>query len=799
MMLEDKKYQRLAVEELVKTTSKFLDRDGPGEVCVFQAPTGSGKTVIMAKFIQDFIKDRGDLDVCFVWLSIGKGDLHIQSRDSLKKIFDLFPRVVLAEEAFAGGRFHIIKHEVVVVNWEKIRAQTDGEWTNKLMRDGEKWNLRDVLENTHREGRKMILIIDESHIGKYTIRTEQLLAVFNADVTIEVSATPKIEANEQDYQTGKWFSVFITDEYLPTEIPMSSKHVHIRIDPKMVIDEGMIKKELIINEDIAKIAQSEDDSQAAVLEAAYRKRLELKKAFAKEGSDINPLVLVQIPTAEAGEQKIEAVKKFLANKNIVERKDGHGNGKLAVWLAEQKSELIDWIAEPDNEIEFLIFKQAIDTGWDCPRAHILVKFRETHNIVFEIQTVGRILRMPEQHHYANEILNRGYIYTNLQSIAVKKEEYNPNIIKHLRAERIKGYKSIKLESYYKARADYGDVTSSFHKVFENAADDYFGTSRKRKPIENTKAVESKGVDLSVRKYLQEIIADTNVDVKDFDELEGRLDTDALAKLQVAADELMLFFEQTIKNNLGPFKNVKRSVPSVKAAIYIWFKAVLGSEEWGEDDMFMSQRIFMNNKNLIHFQKVLSSAVDIYVSVKEQEIKGRIEESEQIYPFELRPELFYNEYADEIVKVGRYAYDPCYLNIDRSAPERKFETFLDDNSLKIDWWWKNGENKLDYFGIKYEYQNTIYTFYPDYLVRFKDGRIAILEVKETNDRDGLSYTKAKAEALQKYIKRSGNKNLFGGIVIERSGSWLFNEKSKYDWDKCEKGDWSDWMALRLRLL
>ena len=55
----------------------------------------------------------------------------------------------------------------------------------------------------------------------------------------------------------------------------------------------------------------------------------------------------------------------------------------------EKSETIDWISEPDNEIEFLIFKQAIDTGWDCPRAHILVKFRETHNIVFEIQTVGQ--------------------------------------------------------------------------------------------------------------------------------------------------------------------------------------------------------------------------------------------------------------------------------------------------------------------------------------------------------------------------------------------------------------------------
>jgi type III restriction enzyme len=171
------------------------------------------------------------------------------------------------------------------------------------------------------------------------------------------------------------------------------------VEPKDVIDEGMIKKELIINEDIGKIAESEEDSQTAVLEAAYRKRVELKKSFEKEGSDVNPLVLIQIPTAAAGEQKIDAVRKFLSGKDITERKGKIGNGKLAVWLAEEKSELIDWVSEPDNEIEFLVFKQAIDTGWDCPRAHILVKFRETHSIPFEIQIVGRILRMPEQRHF----------------------------------------------------------------------------------------------------------------------------------------------------------------------------------------------------------------------------------------------------------------------------------------------------------------------------------------------------------------------------------------------------------------
>jgi len=779
MNIDLKPYQEKAVNQLIETTVKLLGYDGPGEVCVFQAPTGSGKTIMVAKYIEGLIKELPKEDFCFVWMSIGKGELHLQSKHTLEKVFAGFPRVILVEDAFSGGRERIVQNEVVVANWEKLRSKESesGDWKNLVMKDGEKLNFRDVLEKT-REQRKIILIIDESHVSADTARANELRGLIGADIVIEMSATPRRPQQELGF----------------TQELARGGAGYVIVESKDVIDDGMIKKEIIINEDIEKIAASEEDSQSAVLEAAFRKRLELKKAFEKEGSDINPLVLVQIPTAEAGDQKIEAVKKFLNGKGINEHKDGHGNGKLAIWLAEQKSELIDWIAEPDNEIEFLIFKQAIDTGWDCPRSHILVKFRETHNIVFEIQTVGRILRMPEQRHYSNEVLNRGYIYTNLKSIEVKKEEYNPNIIKHLRASRVTGYKPIRIDSYYKARADYGDVTSSFHHVFEKVADQYFGTSRKNKPTENAKKVEVKGVNLNIKKYQQELIADTHLDVKSFDELEGKLGADGFAKLQVAADELMVFFEQTIKKNLGPFQNIKRSVPTVKTAIYIWFREILGSESWCDDDLLIAQKIFLHDKNHSYFEHILATAIDRYKVVKEQEVRERIEESEQRYPFELRLEQFYNEYTDEIVRAKKYAYDPCYLNVDRSKPEREFEVFLNDNTSKIDWWWKNGENKQDYFGVKYEYQNSIYTFYPDYLIKLSDGRLGLLEVKDTSDRDGKTYTKAKAEALQKYITNHKNKKFFGGIVIERNKAWYINNKTNYNWEKCERDNWSDWGEL-----
>ncbi|MFZ2969570.1 MAG: DEAD/DEAH box helicase family protein, partial [Minisyncoccia bacterium] len=634
MNINLKNYQEKAVGELIATFKTLLTKEEQKKVCVFQAPTGSGKTLMTAKFIEEIIREVPEMDLCFVWISIGKGELHLQSKHSLERVFGGAPRVSLVEEEFTGGRERIVRNEVVVVNWEKLRSKEreTGDWKNILMKDGEKLNFRDVLSKT-REQRKVIMIIDESHIGATAERTNELRDEINADVILEMSATPKITPDPRDLARGTAGYVFV--------------------EPKDVIDEGMIKKELIINEKIDEITDDEADSQEVVLQTAYKKRLELKKLFEKEKANINPLVLVQIPTAEAGEDKIKAVRKFLADKGITERKEGVGNGKLAIWLSEQKSETLDWVSEPDNEIEFLIFKQAIDTGWDCPRAHILVKFRESHSETFEIQTVGRILRMPEQKHYASEDLNRGYIYTNVQSIIVKKEEYNPNIIKHLKAVRKEVYKPIKLTSYYKSRADYGDITSSFSAVFEKTACEHFGLKGDHTMFaQNVAKVEKEGVILDVKKYQQDIIANAKIEGTTFDEIEGKIDSAARARLTIAGNDLQALFEQIIKERLGSFKNVKRSVPAVNTAIYSWFRKYLGTEEWSEE-IIIVQMVFAHNGNRKLFEEILTKAVEVYKTVREKEILKKVEASEQWYEFDLAKESFFNQYADEIVEIEKY--------------------------------------------------------------------------------------------------------------------------------------------------
>ena len=64
---------------------------------------------MMSQYIEQMIKERENEDICFLWISIGKGGLHKQSFNSLKKIFSGFPICYLLEEEFSGSRKRLIK------------------------------------------------------------------------------------------------------------------------------------------------------------------------------------------------------------------------------------------------------------------------------------------------------------------------------------------------------------------------------------------------------------------------------------------------------------------------------------------------------------------------------------------------------------------------------------------------------------------------------------------------------------------------------------------------------------------
>ncbi len=201
-----------------------------------------------------------------------------------------------------------------------------------------------------------------------------------------------------------------------------------------------------------------------VIDEALKKSLELRNTYESLGSPVRPLVLIQLPSESKSTTELDKTK-LTRTIQVLEKDFGisFANKKLAIWLSDDKTnkELID---ETDSTVEVLIFKQAIAVGWDCPRAQILVMFREIGSVTFEIQTIGRILRMPEQRHYSENSLNIAYVYTDLERASIGIHELARNLIKDKFARRKEEYKDISLMSTYLRRTEYNDLGYSFYGI-----------------------------------------------------------------------------------------------------------------------------------------------------------------------------------------------------------------------------------------------------------------------------------------------------------------------------------------------
>jgi len=107
---------------------------------------------------------------------------------------------------------------------------------------------------------------------------------------------------------------------------------------------------------------------------------------------------------------------------------------------------------------------------------------------------------------------------------------------------------------------------------------------------------------------------------------------------------------------------------------------------------------------------------------------------------------------------------------------------------VEWWFKNGVSKKDFFGIKYEENDLPQTFYPDYIIQLTSGKTFIGDTKA-----GSTATEAtsRAEALQVYIKdqNAKGKNLVGGIIIkDDTKKWRVNQQDSYNYDKNDLTKW-----------
>lgn len=732
-------YQENAIDELL-TKSKRLLGYSNNKKLVFKAPTGSGKTIMMAEFLKQLVDDREIRQpLSVIWTA--PRQLHIQSREKLENYFETSQALKCSYFEDLDDR-KISENEILFFNWESINRAD-----NIYIRDNEQeFNLSKVLERTKEEGREIVLIIDEAHHHATSEISQGLIQMIGPKLTIEVTATPATIADEDE-------------------------RVFVQLED--VKKEGMIKKAIILNDEFENLIkqgkiqtqQLSGGSEELVIDAAMKKRQELVEEFQKEKVNINPLVLIQLPDRKTSlEDRIrERVEGILKNKYSISTEKG--NNKLAIWLSGEHINKEN-IEKQNSEVEVLIFKQAIALGWDCPRAQILVLFREWHSPIFSIQTVGRIMRMPEpdKGHYGNEILNYGYVYTNLDNIEIKEDIAKDYITIYTSKRSFDPQLSL-LSCYPKRHREKTRLSPFFIEIFLEEAKKY-----------NLK----KQIDTKVKKLDLKIISDYKAE-----------DVDALAGAKIVGDkaikvggfDLQKLFDFFVRNNLTPFYPEDRSVGRVKEAIYKFFEQEL--KMWYGDVWEEIVQIVLSDKNSRHFINVLDKAKEKY----KEEAEKRESEMVDVPNWNIPEALSYGgEYKK--VETQKSIMQPFYSD-ERWRTEVAFIEFL-EQSEQVEWWFKNGDREATFFAVPYG-DGEKKPFYVDFIVKLMDGRIGLIDTKAGFTRQ---IAGPKIDGLYKYIQSEikKGKKCFGGIVAntERNyrGRWVYFDKASKDLKDNSFENWID---------
>jgi type III restriction enzyme len=693
--MKELEYQTKYIDELVQSSIKYFLSDD-SKLIVFQAPTGSGKTIMLAESISRIVKEKKNLS--FVWISVNA--LHEQSKKKLEQHFEaegLLDCISINEL----DNNEIKENQILFVNWESLNKEE-----NVFMVDNERdWNLSSIIEKTKEEDRDIVLIIDESHRAAKTSKSKEIISVIAPKLTIEVSATPKDD---------------ITND-LKITVPL-----------KEVIAEGMIKQEIQINAGISKAESNED-----IVLAALKKRKQLHKSFQEMGKNINPLLLIQIPRKRSTDVRSpeEKIIDILEKHNVNTK-----NGKLAIWLAENDKKInLDYLEKDDSDVEVLIFKEAIALGWDCPRASILLLQREWNvdNYEFNIQTLGRIMRMPEHMHYEKyPELNVGFVYSASDNFSIVEDLAKDYVSKVQMLRNNLVYKNINLPSQSIRRKREKTRLSG---VFKDCL------------IKSIPETDFKNINLSEVKFTKKV--GSKGKIKDIDQ-EKKQSVEFTDFINVSKDreEVFTAYNEFVKSQTFPFSPA-RSIDIIKSSIRSAFKKTFNLDN--EDKI---AGIVMNPVNTDTIVDLIDFAKQKYKDLPEKEDIVNTDENWQV------PEVIsVFDNFEEQDQIKKSILEPYYVKKDKnnklewSKPEKLFVEELEKTDNDVQWWYKNGQRESKFFGIAYKKEDGFYYgFYPDYVIKTKKD-IIVIEIKD--DKDFKNENLLKLNAGRQFEKKyKGDENL-----------------------------------------
>ena len=745
-------FQETAVNQLQAHVISAIEEHRKQTPVLLKAPTGAGKTVMAAALIERVVDQAHlhpglDSNMAFIWFA--PNTLHVQSYDSLNLLYEEQRRLNCINLSELSANPVLNPGDLLFANWSSLSSATN-IWRKE---NESNTNLESLIENTRNNDTKIILVIDEAHLSAFTgAQAKAVRELIAADVEILITATPS---------------------HIPDR--------NVVVSRKDVIEQELIKKSVRLNIGLDPSQQNGDNVHVHLLRKAFEKKVELQKLYDEElgAGVVNPLILIQLPsdsTALSDEDK--SIREILEGILASDYQISSNNGRLAIWLSGEKDK--DGIEDLNGLQDVLIFKQAIAQGWDCPRASILVSYRNVRSEDFGIQTVGRILRMPHRKHYHHDDLNHGYVYTNIQTNQIKfvpsDSDYFDKLLAIRQEDKSWDFAVMPTAQMINDRKTSATLTSTFQTIFFNVMENKYGIKQlpdidlftpreedddevKKIKEENTQKMIEKGWEFEIDAHQIRIPTDIKVDPYQVDAIQ--INNGNRKEFAITNEEFRQFFDRFCYDSITRLIKEK-SWRKMRETLINFAEYYLQSFEYDARKIYL----YPNNKAIV--------LDDIRVALEKfdawQQAIGNERRRVEYSDWQIPKERYYSEkHIKE--EIENHALFPFYEQNGASNPEKLFKQFLIDHADKIQYWYKNGDSGREHFAIDYVDSNGVKRlFYVDFIVVTMDNRIGLFDTK-TLKSDIVDANKH--NALRKWMTNNGEQ-YFGGILIpvETAGVWKF---------------------------